>query len=192
MRASRVARYRGAAGHVADDSRLRNEDSFVTNLKVVDQSRLSAHEDPFSNDRATRYAALGGHDRVLTYFNVVRDMDEIVELDATTDDRPTECASIDGGVGTDLNIILDDDDPNVSEFDEFPFAPRVTESIGPDDRAGVDDDVRADESTFSYDRVGPYAAVVAESNVGLDLDARMNDGAGADVGVASHIGKGHD
>ena len=192
MRASRVARNRGGAGYVADDSRLRNENSFVTNLQVIYQSRLAAHQNPFPNDGASRYAALGRHDRVLTDFDVVRDVDQIVELDTTADECPSECASINGGVGTDLDVIFDDDDPNVREFDEFAFAACVAEPIGANDRAGVNDDVRAYERTFSYDRVGPYTAVVAEPNLGFDLDTRMNDGAVADLGVVSNIGEGHD
>ena len=78
---------------------------------MADGTRLGRHDDVFTDDRRPGNTCLSGDDRPLPDNNVVGDMDQVIDLGSLFDDRRFECCPIDGGVGTDLHVIIDDDVP---------------------------------------------------------------------------------
>src|SRR5262249_33637735 len=144
---------------------------------------------------------------------VVSDLHQIVDLRALADHRISQSAAVDGRVGADLHVVLDDDAPDLRQplgaaraGDEAePFAAdlgaavdddavgdecgldsgaRPDETVAPDLRAGADDGVGR------YHRAGAYRHAGADRRAGLDHHAvfqprvRGDECAWRDAGLA--------
>ena len=77
--------------------------------------------------------------------DVVADLHEIIDFRALADDRVAIGAAVDGRAGADLDVVLDDDAPDLRHL-EMPAGPeREAETVLSDVRAGMDDDAVADQ-----------------------------------------------
>ena len=59
---------------------------------------------------------MGGDDVVLADFDVVGDLDEVVDFGALADEGRFEAGAVDGGVGADFNVVFEDDMPSCSSL----------------------------------------------------------------------------
>src|SRR5262245_26658406 len=87
---------------------LRRDQRAVADAHMVRHPDLPRQHDTAPDARAARDADLSHQDRMLTHFDVVSDLDEIVDLGAAPDDRLAERRAIDGAVGADFHVVLDD------------------------------------------------------------------------------------
>lgn len=71
---------------------------------------LTTEHTPLADSCRAGYADLCRHDGVLADISVVSDLHEVVELDTLAHGCCAHCGSVDTGIGTDLNIILDGHD----------------------------------------------------------------------------------
>ena len=76
--------------------------------------------------------------------HVVRDLDQIVDLGVFADNRVGHGATVDGGIGADLDIVLDNDAADLRNA-LGPRAGDEAETVLADLGAGVDDHAVADE-----------------------------------------------
>jgi hypothetical protein len=76
--------------------------------------------------------------------HVVADLHQVVELDAVFEHGVFQRATVDAGVGADLDVVADAHGAEL--FDLFPAALRVgeAEAVGADDRAAVHEAARPD------------------------------------------------
>jgi hypothetical protein len=78
----------------------------ITNSEVSTDTDLTSKATPLSHCRGASQANLRSHHSMLTDLTVVSYLNEIVQLDPTTDDRIIHNSSVDTRIGTDLDIIL--------------------------------------------------------------------------------------
>src|SRR5690606_13547337 len=98
---------------------------------------------------------------------VVADLDQIVDLGPLADHRVAERAAIDGGAGPDLHAVLDDHSPELGNLAMPVGAQLKPEAFGPDDHAGLEDDVIADIGALDG-YIGADDAVAADGNARTD------------------------
>src|ERR1039457_6292298 len=70
--------------------------------------------------------------------HIVCDVDQVVDFRSLTDDGGAKRAAVDGGIGADLDIVMDDDVAELKHFAVTPLVEDVAEAVRPDDRTGVD------------------------------------------------------
>src|SRR6185437_5224701 len=107
---------------------------------------------------------------------IVPDLHEIIDLGALADHRVAQGPPIDGGIGADLDPVLDDDPAKLRNLAIGDAMVEPAEAFRPDPGAGMQHDVVAQMGTFDAD-VGRDGAVAS------DGDARPDDRVRADHGT---------
>src|SRR5262245_17821648 len=136
--------------------------------------------------RTARNARLCCDDRVLANLNVMCDLDQVIQLRATPYDRGLQRTTIDAGVRSNFHIIFNNDFPDLRKFHVGFAVLDETKSVGTDDRtrmddhaisdldAGIDDDLRMKDRTFSNPAVPAHITAcfqnrsVADAGPALD------------------------
>ncbi len=67
--------------------------------------------------------------------DVMGDLDEVIDLGAASDDGGAEGAAVDGDVGADFDVVVDDDLADLGDFAVLSVIEDVAEAIGADDGA---------------------------------------------------------
>src|SRR4030095_2973834 len=142
-----------AGGDVAGDPGLRGGDDTVTERDVVGHADLAGQHYTLAQARGTGDTDLGHQERVLTDLHVVADLHEVVDLGAAADDRVAEGRAVDGGVGADLHVILDEHAAHLWDLPVRAAVVGESESVGAQHGAGVDDDAAADAHAVAQARV---------------------------------------
>jgi hypothetical protein len=123
---------------------------------------------------------------VATDSAVVRDHDEIVDLGASAEPSRAKRAAIDGGAGTDFNVIADFDSPQLRRLDVTAILESVTKTIRSEHRIGVNGHSVPENGPIVEDDVGVECDVIAQPTIapddgpGTDVTTRSNHTAGAD------------
>ena len=123
-----------------------------------------------------------GHHGVLADFAVVGHLNQVVQLDALVDDGLSHGRAVNARIGTNLHVVLNDDD---AQLWYLVVALRVgceSEAVGTDDASGMDGDVVANLATVVDDHMGIDGAAVADGDVLADA------GEGADIDVLADLG----
>ncbi len=90
---------------------------------------LTADRDEVSDSHVARNAALRRDQAMPPNADVVRDLHKIVDLGPLADDRIPNRTAVDGGVGADFHVVLNDDAPGLRNL-HVPLGPRqVAESV---------------------------------------------------------------
>src|SRR6266516_3213378 len=87
-----------------------------------------------------RHAHLADQDHVLTDIAVVAYLHEVVDLRAAPHDGRAHGGAVDGGVRSDLDIVLDDESSHLRDLLVGRSVERIAESVGAQHGAGMDDD----------------------------------------------------
>src|SRR6185312_13631199 len=98
-----------AVGNIVHHPGLRRNSDAVADFQMTRQAGLAGNDGIITDLRAARDAHLRNHEAPIADDDVVRDLHEVINLRALSDDRRTERAAIDTHVGTDLNIVANDD-----------------------------------------------------------------------------------
>ena len=77
---------------------------------------LTGYNDVISYLGAPCNTYLGNNDTVLPDLNVVANLDLIIDFGSFADPRCAQCPTIDGRIGTNLDIIVNDDISNLRDF----------------------------------------------------------------------------
>src|SRR5688572_20530051 len=102
----------------------------VADGDVIRDAHLAGEHDAAPKARRPRHSDLGHENRVLADLDVVADLDQVVDLRAATDDRVAEGRAIDGGVGPDLDVVLDHHPARLGNFSVLRAIEREAEAIG--------------------------------------------------------------
>src|ERR1039457_3820905 len=129
--------------------------------------------------RASGDTGLRRHDAMPTDADIVADLDQVVDLGALADHRVANGAAVDRGAGADLDIVLDDDAPELRHLEVASRAQHVAEAILADLAARMNDDPVADQRVAD-DRSGPDRAIAPDAHLGSDYRRRPHDAAAAD------------
>ena len=87
--------------------------------------------------------------------DVVRDLDEVIDLRPLADHRVAARAAVDRGVGADLDVVLDDDAADLRHLQVALRAHGEAEAVLADAHAGMEDDAVADEGVRDGRRSAP-------------------------------------
>src|SRR5262249_1565365 len=124
--------------------------------------------------------------------HVVADLHEVVDLGPAADDGLAEGGPVDRGVGADLDVVLDADDPDLRDLAVAAAVPDVPEAVRTDDRAGVEDAAVPDAAPVRSRRVRAGGGVLANGGVPADVGARGERGPRADAGTGRDGGARRD
>ena len=142
------------------------------------------------------------NDRVFADLDVVRDLDEIIELDAAADDRRLEGSPVDAGICADLHVVFDDHLADLGKLDVAFTVPDESEAVRTNHCTGVDNDPVSDFDILIYNAARIQGAAVADlaafSDIATGLDRRLianhsagfNNGAGTDLHAVTDLGVG--
>ena len=167
-------------GHRLGHSGLRADGRPVADFDVVHHSDLPCQSNILPQLRAPGDTRLGRHDRVLADDHVVGNLNEVIDLCAPADDGLTEGRSIDGRVCANLDIVFDDDDAGLRNFDPCLAASGIAESITADDHTRVQDHSITHPASFPHDNVRVKYTSGADLDLLAEKNPRKDDAAGAD------------
>src|SRR5437016_5927026 len=100
-----ITRPRFSCRDVPEDSRLRGEPRTSPDRKMAADASLPRENCSISNRHRAGDADLGHDQTFLTDTDVVRDVDEIVDFGAASDDGVVDATAVYRRVGADLDII---------------------------------------------------------------------------------------
>ena len=124
--------------------------------------------------------------------HVVGDLDEVVEFDAVAEDGGAERGAVDGGAGSDLASVAEDDIAELWHLFVTSVRRSKPEAIGAHDGTGLEDAVAADHGVRSEHATGADAAALSDLDVPAHDGAGLNDATGADGGTRPDVAKGPD
>src|SRR5262249_48160925 len=113
---------------------------------------------------------------------------QIINLGPIADTRGLERPAVDGGTRPDLHIRADLDVPKLRHFHVPSVVESVAESVGTEDRVGMDDRPVADKRSvvqngvWEEDNVIPDAAEASDHHAAVDAATRSQDTTLADAG----------
>src|SRR5262249_29904746 len=106
--------------------------------------------------------------------DVVRDLNEIVDLGALLDPSSTKARAVNCCVGTDLYIIVDLNNSQLRHFFLLALFDLETETVGSDHRSAMNDDARANAATLSDCNARINHAVRTDGRLSTDVAAGTN------------------
>src|SRR5438876_197523 len=183
-RPRRVAGPDLARRDVAGHPRLRHQDRPFADGDVVGHADLSGQHGPAADLARARHAHLADQDLLLTDIAVVAYLHEVVDLRAAPHDGRAHGGAVDGGVRSDLDIVLDDEPSHLRDLLVGGSVERIAESVGAQHGAGMDDDAITEAYPVSHHdpRVQPH--VGAEHGPPPDIAEGAHGGARPDHGAA--------
>src|SRR5215472_15154579 len=98
-------------------ARLCRDTCTLSESHMIGHARLPAQDDKVAEFAASRDAGLCDDDAVPSCSGVVPNLHKIINLGALTDDGVAQGATIDGGTGADLDVVLDDDPAQLRDLD---------------------------------------------------------------------------
>src|SRR4029453_11012013 len=101
--------------------------------------------------------------------DIVAHLNQVVDLCALADDRVTNCTTIDGRAGPDLDVVLNDNAPDLRHLEMAIAAHHESKAVLTDLAAGMNDDPIADQG------IG-HGRIRADRTVAPNPDAGANDG----------------
>src|SRR6185369_763039 len=164
----------------------------------------AADDDVVFDDDAARESRLRCNDYVLADLTVMPDVHKIVDLRSSPDAGCLEGATIDGGIGANLDIILDFEPSdlrklfvasglrvaNVAEAVAAEHRPRMNDDAVPNARAGVDGYVRIDLAIFTDHNASSDHAPAADPGALTRFCPVAYEGPGIDRGSRPDLRRG--
>lgn len=141
------------AGNVFRNPALRCENRSVADRYVTHYTNLTGYCYMFSYSSTSRDPCLRSNDRMPADHNVVRDLNEIVDLDPLLNPSSSEPGAIDGRVRADFDIVIDLDNPELRDFLVPVLDGFEPETVRSDHGAAVDDYTRADSRSLTNRRI---------------------------------------
>src|SRR5258708_13353444 len=111
---------RHAGRHIPHRPALGGDAGGGADGEMIGDADLATHHDAVADHRAAGDADLAADDAAAAEAHVVADMDEIIEHRAGTDHRIAGGAAVDRAIGAQLDVVLDDDAPELQHAQE-PF-----------------------------------------------------------------------
>src|SRR4030095_6644614 len=125
--------------------------------------------------QAAREPDLGREQAMPADGHIVADLDLIVDFGALAYDRVAQAATVNGGAGADLDIVLDQHTARLRQL-QMPFRPKKNEAVAvlADAAAGMDQHVVADQRDLDG-AMGADIAVAADLHTRADHRRRRHN-----------------
>ncbi len=174
-----------ACGEVGDDACLGSDDGLVTDAEVTRDAALCCDGDVVAKLGAASDAGLRDDDAVLAHGDVVPNLNKVVNFAAFSDDGASKSCSVDGAVGSNIDVISDDDDTDLINrvVVAYLLVEEEAKAICSDDGAGLDDYVLADDAALADGDALVELAVLANDAVTSDNAACTNVTAISNLGA---------
>ena len=137
---------------------------------------------------AARNAGLRSNQAMPPNGTVVCDLDQVVDLGALADDGVSGRAAVDGRIGADLHVVLDDDAPHLRNLLMSLRARQIAEAVLADTDTRMNDHAIADQRMLDR-RTGADRTVAADAHTRPDHRAGRDHRAGADLGMGTDDGQ---
>ena len=188
-------------GDVADEPGLGADLGALAHAQVPGHRGLAADLDEVFQHGGARDADLGDDDAAAAEADVVADLHQVIEAGTGADDGVLHGAAVDGGVGADLDVVLDQHAAELGNGEVAGFGVGEAEAFLADTDAGgqrhavaeegvADADMGADAAVLAELDAGGEADIGTEAAVGADADLVLDDGKGADLGRGVDGGAG--
>ena len=117
------------------------------------------------------------------------DLDEIIQFRATFDKCFRKCGSVDSCVGSDLNIVFNDDGSDLWDLMVAIAHGCESEAVTTDNGTTVDNHSVSDGYLFSDINVRIDKSIGTDFRAFADINEGLNDGVVSDFNVVSDVGK---
>src|SRR3954447_9601636 len=194
----RIPGVRLAIRNVVRDARLRPDSRAVADAQVSHDSRLSGEDRALADLRRPGDADLGDDEGQSADPDVVRNLDQVVDLRPASDDSLAQGGAIDARAGAELHVVLDASDAGLRHLAmhrSVAIALDVegeSESVRSDHGVGLQDDAIAEDAPLAHDGAAVEDAAAPHSRLVQDPRAGVEDGARSNARAPSDDGKGPD
>src|SRR5690606_8601481 len=148
----------------------------VADCNVVRNAHAPAKHHHIADRHRPRYASIPGNHAGAADLHIMRDLHKIIDLAALANDRVRQGAAINCGIRSDLNVVLDDDTPDLWVLFKALWSREKAETVLPHLRARMDNHPVADDSELNR-------GLRADETVAADRAAVSNHGIGPDDGA---------
>ena len=175
------------------NTRLGTDVHVVSDGDVPGYSHLSAHHAMAAYFCRAGDAALGSHYGILAYFYVVGYLYEVVEFYTLTYDGRSHSGPVDGCIGSDLDMVFENDIPYLRYFHVRTVVRGKSEPIGTDNGSCMYDAVIAYHAIVIYfysridDSSHPYFYIVADIGLWIDFTPFAEDCIFSDICKGSYV-----
>jgi hypothetical protein len=174
------------------DPGLRPDNRPVADFEMIDDAYLAGQGDASADPSAPGDAHLGGDDAVLTDYDVVSDLHEIIELGAPADHGAAEGGTVYGGIGADLYVVMNFYPTGLRDFQPLGASARIAEAIAADYCPGVNNHPIADFAAVSNDHIRMQFTILAHFHSFAQEHSRIKCRARAHAGPFAHESVGKD
>src|SRR5262245_37566820 len=158
---------------------LASDDGVIVESRVLADADLTADQAIRSDTRTTGDTGLRCNYCVFADLDVMRNLDQVVELHAVANDRSLERAAVDARIRSDFDIVFHDDSPDLRELYVGGPVFHEPESIGANHSPCMNDHAVSDRDIFVDDNTWIQRAVLADTGLLDRKSTRLN---------SSHLG----
>ena len=146
---------------------------------VIAYPDAAAQRHEISKRRTSGDSGLRHNDAMPANADIVADLDQIVDLGALADHGIADGATVDRGAGADLDVVLDDDAPELRHLEVAAQTQHEAEAVLTDLAARMNDDPVADQGVCDNGS-RPDRTIATDAHFGADDRRCPDNGAGAD------------
>ena len=121
--------------HIPNHTRLPRNHGIVADRNMVNDRHLPAYCYMSPQPRTSRNAGLCNNDAVLADLTVVGHLHKIVYFSASTNTGSFQCGSVNGDIGAELHIVLNDNYADLRDLEPRRSVWRITKAITANDSA---------------------------------------------------------
>src|SRR5262249_33530324 len=175
--------------HIAPHDADRCDLGALADGHVIGHANACAQDDEVLQRGTPGNPGLSNEHTVPSNHHIVANLNEIVDLGTLADHGVADRPAVDGGTGADLDVVLNDDAPDLRNL-KMPACPhQKAEPVLPDAAARMDDHPVSDQRVRDR-RPGPDVAVASDANARPHNHVGCYPGPGSDLGVGSNDGAG--
>jgi hypothetical protein len=130
---------------------------------------------------------LGNQNAMTPYAHIVANLNQIVDLGAFADHRVIKRTPIDGGVGTDFDMVLNDHTAYLRDLEQSPGTRSIAKSVLTYAGSGMNDNVGSYQRMLNRNAV-TNVAVAADTATGTDGRACRDDCTSPNFGFGTNDG----
>src|SRR5688572_7086469 len=142
---------------------------------MTDNTSLSSNHNVFANFGRTTDAGLGGDHCIMPYFHVMSNLDQVIQLRTGTNQCRTHRCAVNSGIGTDFDIVFNNDIADLWHFFEAPIWLRSkAETIAAYHCTCMDNYIPADQAIMVNSHSGVNDGVLTNHNIIAYICTRKN------------------
>ena len=150
---------------------------------MPDNADLSPDHAMVAQLRRTGNTRLRYNQAMWTDLGTVANSNRVTDFAAFTDNRIVQCAAFNDAVGANLDIILQNDNPDLRDLVMFAFMCGKTKAVLSDRRIRLNNHSVTDLTAVIDHGIGIQNAVVSDRNIGPDEYARIDMAIVTDDGI---------